>query len=82
MSFWTCEQCGAQFPDSTTPPASCPICEDERQYVNWKGQTWLTREQAWPEAPQPGLAVFTGPAPAPHLQDALARFGLDEVRAL
>jgi glyoxylase-like metal-dependent hydrolase (beta-lactamase superfamily II) len=26
------------------PPASCPICEDERQYVNWKGQQWLTRE--------------------------------------
>lgn len=45
MSFWTCEQCGAQFPDSAAPPASCPICEDERQYVNWKGQTWLTREQ-------------------------------------
>jgi hypothetical protein len=45
MPFWTCEQCGAQFPDSPTPPSSCPICEDERQYVNWKGQTWLTPEQ-------------------------------------
>jgi hypothetical protein len=43
MPLWTCEQCGAQFPDSVTPPSSCPICEDERQFVNWKGQTWLTR---------------------------------------
>ncbi len=42
MSLWTCEQCGAQFPESPVPPRSCPICEDERQYVNWKGQTWLT----------------------------------------
>lgn len=45
MPLWTCEQCGAQFPQSTQPPSACPVCEDERQYVNWKGQTWLTREQ-------------------------------------
>jgi hypothetical protein len=45
MPLWTCEQCGAQFPESATPPKACPICEDERQYVNWKGQTWLTREE-------------------------------------
>jgi glyoxylase-like metal-dependent hydrolase (beta-lactamase superfamily II) len=45
MPFWTCEQCGAQFHDSDKPPASCPICEDERQFVNWEGQKWLTREQ-------------------------------------
>ena len=45
MPLWTCEQCGAQFPESATPPPACPVCEDERQYVNWKGQTWLTREE-------------------------------------
>jgi glyoxylase-like metal-dependent hydrolase (beta-lactamase superfamily II) len=45
MPFWTCEQCGAQFPDGREPPPSCPICEDERQYVNWKGQTWVSREE-------------------------------------
>jgi glyoxylase-like metal-dependent hydrolase (beta-lactamase superfamily II) len=45
MPFWTCEQCGAQFPETAAPPPSCPICEDERQYVNWKGQAWLTREE-------------------------------------
>jgi glutamate racemase len=43
---------------------------------------WLTREQAWPEAPQAGVAVFTGPAPAAHLQDALTRFALTEIRTL
>ncbi|SDS97908.1 MBL fold metallo-hydrolase [Bradyrhizobium canariense] len=45
MPFWTCEQCGAQFPDSREPPSSCPICEDERQFVNWKGQSWVAREE-------------------------------------
>lgn len=44
MPLWTCETCGAQFPESEKPPASCPICEDERQFVNWRGQTFLTRE--------------------------------------
>jgi hypothetical protein len=45
MPLWTCEQCGAQFLESGGPPASCPICEDERQFVNWSGQTWLSREE-------------------------------------
>jgi hypothetical protein len=45
LPFWTCEQCGAQFPESGRPPTSCAICEDERQFVNWKGQAWLTREE-------------------------------------
>jgi len=45
MPLWTCFQCGAQFAESHEPPPACPICEDERQYVNWNGQTWLAREQ-------------------------------------
>ncbi|KJC47187.1 beta-lactamase [Bradyrhizobium sp. LTSP885] len=45
MPLWSCEQCGAQFPETAAPPPACPICEDERQYVNWKGQAWLTREE-------------------------------------
>jgi hypothetical protein len=44
MPLFTCVQCGAQFPQSSSPPPNCPICEDERQFVNWKGQSWLTRE--------------------------------------
>src|SRR5262245_45046187 len=45
MPVWTCKQCGAQFPESGAPPSFCLICEDERQFVNWKGQSWLSREQ-------------------------------------
>ena len=45
MPVWICKQCGAQFPENGNPPTSCPICEDERQYVNWNGQAWLTREE-------------------------------------
>ena len=45
MPLWTCETCGAQFPNGGNPPASCVICEDERQFVNWNGQTFLTREE-------------------------------------
>src|SRR5438045_4836235 len=45
MPVWTCEQCGAQFPEGGAPPSSCLICEDERQFVKWTGQAWLTREQ-------------------------------------
>ena len=45
MPSWTCFQCGAQFPETASPPPSCPICEDERQFVNWKGQQWLAREE-------------------------------------
>ena len=44
MPLFTCVQCGAQFPESSSPPPSCPICEDERQFVNWKGQAWVARE--------------------------------------
>ncbi|MBR0929097.1 MBL fold metallo-hydrolase [Bradyrhizobium diazoefficiens] len=45
MPLWTCETCGAQFPNGGNPPASCVICEDERQFVNWRGQSFLTREE-------------------------------------
>jgi hypothetical protein len=45
MPLFTCFQCGAQFPESETPPQSCPICEDERQFVRWSGQKWLAREE-------------------------------------
>jgi hypothetical protein len=31
-----------QYPDTDEPPAHCPICEDERQYVGPGGQQWTT----------------------------------------
>ncbi len=37
-----CITCGTQFLASDTPPARCPICEDERQYVGHNGQQWTT----------------------------------------
>lgn len=35
-----CATCGTEFDAHETPPPSCPICEDERQYVGWDGQRW------------------------------------------
>jgi hypothetical protein len=42
---YICAACAAQFPESSEPPASCPICLDERQFVPAAGQSWLTMEQ-------------------------------------
>jgi glutamate racemase len=42
---------------------------------------YLTRGQPWPDAPPPGIAVFTK-APPPSLGNALARFGIEEVNLL
>lgn len=42
---YICETCGVQFAPSDDPPAACPICEDERQYVGWRGQRWTTLEE-------------------------------------
>ncbi len=39
-----CATCGTQYPDAIAPPACCPICEDERQYVPATGQVWTTAE--------------------------------------
>jgi hypothetical protein len=37
-----CVTCGTQFAESDAPPADCPICRDERQYVGPGGQRWTT----------------------------------------
>jgi len=37
-----CRTCGVEYPAASAPPASCPICEDERQYVGHGGQRWTT----------------------------------------
>ncbi|CAN5783078.1 hypothetical protein BH24CHL8_BH24CHL8_02930 [soil metagenome] len=42
---WICATCGVQYPLSLEPPAACPICEDDRQYVGWEGQRWTTMAQ-------------------------------------
>lgn len=45
MTHFMCRQCGVQFAASDASPASCPICEDERQYVRWAGQAWTTMQK-------------------------------------
>ena len=42
MINFVCKTCGVQFDASKNEPESCPVCEDERQYVNWDGQQWTT----------------------------------------
>ncbi|VAW30862.1 hypothetical protein MNBD_CHLOROFLEXI01-2487 [hydrothermal vent metagenome] len=42
MAHFICQTCGTQFGETAVPPEHCPICEDERQYVGWDGQQWIT----------------------------------------
>jgi hypothetical protein len=42
MPAWICRTCGVQQSETDQPPAECPICNDERQYVGWGGQQWVT----------------------------------------
>lgn len=42
MEHPICVTCGTQFAAEDGEPDSCPICEDERQYVRWEGQAWTT----------------------------------------
>lgn len=45
MLNYICVTCGNQYAATEQPPRHCPICEDERQYVNPKGQTWTTLDE-------------------------------------
>jgi hypothetical protein len=45
MTHFICVTCGVQFAESDSPPARCPVCEDERQWVRWEGQAWTTSEE-------------------------------------
>lgn len=42
MAVHICKTCGTSYPQTPTPPASCPICEDERQFVPRRRQLWTT----------------------------------------
>lgn len=44
MTNYICETCGTQYGASDLPPQGCPICEDERQYVGWRGQRWTEHD--------------------------------------
>ena len=44
-----CVTCGTQYPPAESPPPSCPICEDDRQYVRPTGQEWTTLDAMRPD---------------------------------
>jgi glyoxylase-like metal-dependent hydrolase (beta-lactamase superfamily II) len=37
-----CTTCGTQYETAGEPPAHCPICEDDRQYIGPNGQQWTS----------------------------------------
>ncbi|WP_432546750.1 MBL fold metallo-hydrolase [Kineococcus sp. SYSU DK004] len=62
----TCRTCANQCSPSVRPPAVCPVCEDERQYVPSSGQAWTTQEELRAEGHrtrlselEPGLLELT-----------------------
>jgi hypothetical protein len=69
MPAFICTTCGTQYVPSDKPPANCPICDDERQYVTPAGQSWITLDtlakrysNSWREL-EPGLLqIITQPA--------------------
>lgn len=68
MRAYICTTCGTQYQPSETAPASCPICEDERQYVTVSGQSWTTLPSlrakfcnAWREIEPKLLSIETLP---------------------
>lgn len=40
-----CTTCGTGYTPAMQPPASCPVCADERQYINPQGQSWTSLKQ-------------------------------------
>jgi hypothetical protein len=42
MACYICTACGAQHAETEQPPSHCVICQEERQYVPPRGQTWTT----------------------------------------
>jgi glyoxylase-like metal-dependent hydrolase (beta-lactamase superfamily II) len=42
MPNFICTTCGVQYEESPSPPESCAICSEERQYIGWQGQQWTT----------------------------------------
>jgi glyoxylase-like metal-dependent hydrolase (beta-lactamase superfamily II) len=45
MPCFICRQCGTQYSDAPRPPSTCPVCEDDRQFVGWDGQAWTVLDE-------------------------------------
>ncbi len=44
MTVFFCNACGTGYPDAPGPPAECPICREERQFVPRSGQAWTSQK--------------------------------------
>src|SRR5213082_61826 len=42
MDAFICTACGTQYTPTDVAPRQCVICEEERQYIPPRGQTWTT----------------------------------------
>jgi len=69
MPAFICTTCGTQYAPTDAPPKSCPICDDERQYVPPPGQGWTTLDtlakrnmNAWRELEPNLISITTAPA--------------------
>jgi hypothetical protein len=69
MPAFICNTCGTQYAPTEKPPANCPICDDERQYVTPQGQSWTTLPalqgrcyNAWRELEPNLISIVTFPA--------------------
>lgn len=49
MPHFICTTCGTQYADNEAPPPACAICQDQRQYVGWDGQQWITHDEFRPK---------------------------------
>lgn len=45
MNHFICTTCGVQYDASAAVPEKCCICDEERQYINPEGQSWITIER-------------------------------------
>ncbi len=45
MECFVCKTCGVQYELSEGPPSVCVICQDERQYIGYRGQEWTTLKE-------------------------------------
>lgn len=45
MTPWLCATCAVEQPPAPSPPPTCAICLDERQWVPAVGQLWTTFEE-------------------------------------
>ena len=69
MQAFICTACGMQYPPSASPPSSCLVCEEERQFVPPTGQAWTTlgalaasRFNGWREHEPGVIGIGTQPS--------------------